>query len=172
MTDPKNMDYVAESGAVRNFEPWREGKIEETDEERLRRLEAEDEDVDPMKDLEAKMHDAQRDMAVADALDEIRANNAARNERAAAPGDITLAKDAAAEERERQDKEDTQAARLAFQRAVQSMTEEVIPESQEEAGQQDDVPMAPLPAAPVPSFKRSIKKKKDFKAALGIKKKV
>src|SRR5271168_1651757 len=50
-TDPKNMDYTAERGASRNFEPWREEKPEETEDERMARLE---EEANPMKDLEIK----------------------------------------------------------------------------------------------------------------------
>ncbi|ODV88695.1 hypothetical protein CANCADRAFT_12851, partial [Tortispora caseinolytica NRRL Y-17796] len=44
-TDPKNADYVAENGAVRNFEPWRDpAKETETDEQRLARLEKEEQE--------------------------------------------------------------------------------------------------------------------------------
>jgi hypothetical protein len=77
MTDPKNMDYTAEAGAQRNFEPWRENHIEEAD-EMLQRLEAEaaGTEAEAMQDLETKTMDAQRDVAVADPLDEICAVNA------------------------------------------------------------------------------------------------
>lgn len=52
--------------------------IEETDEERLQLLEAEaaGAEADAMQDLETKMLDAQRDVAVAHPLDKIRAVNA------------------------------------------------------------------------------------------------
>jgi hypothetical protein len=72
-TDPKNMDYTAERGASRNFEPWREEKVEETEEERFARLE---EEANPMKDLEIKQMDSKREMEVMDALDQVRASNA------------------------------------------------------------------------------------------------
>lgn len=72
-TDPKNMDYTAERGASRNFEPWREDKPEETEEERFARLE---EEANPMKDLEIKQMDSKREMEVMDALDQVRASNA------------------------------------------------------------------------------------------------
>ena len=72
-TDPKNMDYTAERGASRNFEPWREEKPEETEEERFARLE---EEANPMKDLEIKQMDSKREMEVMDALDQVRASNA------------------------------------------------------------------------------------------------
>jgi Saf4/Yju2 protein len=176
-TDPKNMDYEAESGAVRNFEPWREGHVEETDEQRLRRLEEEagdiEEEVDPMRDMEQKLQEAQREMAVADALDEIRASNA-RHERTAAADKTEAqagAKDEKDSERERQEKEDEAAAKEAFRRAREAASA---------AAEQDEVmevtvkPVEQKPEAasqPVPVFKRTIKPKKNLSAALGIKKK-
>ncbi|KAK0334438.1 Pre-mRNA-splicing factor cwf16, partial [Friedmanniomyces endolithicus] len=48
-TDPKHMDYECERGAKRNFEVWRERVLgEETDEERLDRLEREESERDKM----------------------------------------------------------------------------------------------------------------------------
>ncbi|KAF2672558.1 DUF572-domain-containing protein [Microthyrium microscopicum] len=164
MTDPKNMDYVAEAGAKRNFEPWRENHVEETDEERLRRLEAEEVEVDPMQDLEAKMHDAQEDMQVADALDEIRAANM-RHLKAAEGGEVTVAPDAVDEERERQEADDAEAARLAFQKVGAAEPLEDLQSVQEVAEPAEVIPIITT------SFKRTFKKKKDFGAALGLKKK-
>ncbi|KAF8925442.1 DUF572-domain-containing protein [Dissophora ornata] len=69
-TDPANTDYVAENGAQRNFEPWRdEGgeKAAERDEE---------EENNPMKALENRTQDSKREMEIMDALDEIRTRNA------------------------------------------------------------------------------------------------
>ncbi|KAK8135450.1 hypothetical protein PG984_003390 [Apiospora sp. TS-2023a] len=77
-TDPRVNDYVCERGAKRNTEPWRPLK-EETDEERLDRLEKEEEERNAMEELEAKTVDAKREMAVADMLDEIRTSNARRD---------------------------------------------------------------------------------------------
>jgi Saf4/Yju2 protein len=166
ITDPKNMDYIAESGAQRNFELWREGHVEETDEERLQRLEAEEADIDPMKDLEAKMVDAQKEMAVSDALDEIRAANA-RNEKAAETGEMAVVEEVKDDALERQEAEDTEAARRAFQdlsgekvrRLSLEPEREVVPE------------MDNLTLGQVPVFKRVVKPKKNFSALLGIKKK-
>lgn len=80
-----------ERGAKRNTEPWRAtgADPDETTEQRLDRLEREeaeaagnaDDETDAMAELEAKLADARRDMAVADALDEVRRRNA-RIERA------------------------------------------------------------------------------------------
>jgi hypothetical protein len=155
MTDPKNMDYVAESGAVRNFEPWRENHVEETDEQRLQRLEEEEQDLDPMKDLEAKMHDAQRDMAVADALDEIRATNA-RNEMAVNSAEVVVVEDVRDEAREKAEEEDAKAAKAAFSTLS-------APEPIETSDS--------IATPPVPSFKKTAKARKNFSALLGIKKK-
>ncbi|KAI8975331.1 CWC16 protein [Mycotypha africana] len=69
-TDPKNTDYVAENGASRNFEPWREEKESESEEE----------ENDPMQSLENRTLDSKREMDIMDALDEIRTRNA-RSER-------------------------------------------------------------------------------------------
>src|SRR5436190_7185526 len=125
-TDPKNMDYVCERGAKRNFEPWREAKgaeVNETEEETLDRLEREEgEEVekverDKMAELEEKMMDSKREMAVADALDEIRTRNA-RIERGEKGGGEELAlmrsKLEADEARARAEMEDEEAARRAF----------------------------------------------------------
>ncbi|QRW00210.1 coiled-coil domain-containing protein [Ceratobasidium sp. AG-Ba] len=76
-TDPKNTDYVAEHGAQRNFEPWREESAVE-EEDRLARLE--EEENNPMKALENRTTDSKREMDILDALQDIRARNA-RNER-------------------------------------------------------------------------------------------
>jgi DNA-directed RNA polymerase subunit RPC12/RpoP len=57
-TNPQNSDYVIESGATRNFEPWR-AEEEEIDEIRKKR-EAE-EIGDAMKSLENRTLDSKRD---------------------------------------------------------------------------------------------------------------
>ncbi|CAH9105470.1 unnamed protein product [Cuscuta epithymum] len=68
-TDPKNSDYVVESGATRNFEPWRD-KDEEMDKEKQKR-EAE-EMGDAMKSLENRTLDSKREMDILAALDEMK----------------------------------------------------------------------------------------------------
>lgn len=83
-TDPKNTDYVAEHGAVRNFEPWREERITGEEEKKAKE---EEEENNPMKALENRTMDSKREMDILDALDEIRTRNA-RNERVDA--DIVL----------------------------------------------------------------------------------
>lgn len=68
-TDPQNSDYVVESGATRNFEPWR-AEDEETDEMKKKR-EAE-EMGDAMKSLENRTLDSKREMDILAALDEMK----------------------------------------------------------------------------------------------------
>ncbi|KAK3679926.1 Pre-mRNA-splicing factor cwf16 [Recurvomyces mirabilis] len=118
-TDPKNMDYTCERGARRNFEVWREAKLnEETEEERLDRLEKEEQERDVMKELEKKTDDARTEMAIADALDNVRMRNAMRER----VGGVENALASGAEvgqgekdlERERLEREDGEAARVAF----------------------------------------------------------
>ncbi|KAK6498796.1 hypothetical protein TWF481_011369 [Arthrobotrys musiformis] len=188
-TDPKNMDYECEKGAVRNFEPWRDQKaIEETEEERLNRLEEQiqvEEDENAMARLETKTLDSKREMAIADALDEIRTRNA-RVERAdggAALDALLTIKESRDEEAERLDKEDEDAARKAFQTSdgehVRRIVEDEATGSSSSSAQpskglitfseeKDSVAVA---TAEIPSFKRQVKKKKDLAGALGLKKK-
>jgi hypothetical protein len=71
-TDPKNGDYVAEHGAARNFEPWRETAAEE---EAALKERVEEEKGDAMKALENRTLDSKREMDILDALDEIKAIN-------------------------------------------------------------------------------------------------
>ncbi|GAU39941.1 hypothetical protein TSUD_149510 [Trifolium subterraneum] len=68
-TDPQNSDYVVESGAARNFEPWR-AEDKETDEMKKKR-EAE-EMGDAMKSLENRTLDSKREMDILAALDEMK----------------------------------------------------------------------------------------------------
>lgn len=68
-TDPQNSDYVVESGAARNFEPWREEE-EALDNEKKKR-DAE-EMGDAMKSLENRALDSKRDMDILAALEEMR----------------------------------------------------------------------------------------------------
>lgn len=163
-TDPKHNDYTCEKGAKRNFEPWREAKLaEETEEELMDRLEREENERDAMVDLEKKTMDAKTEMQIADALDEVRTRNAAR-ERADLDGvaaGVAAVQEERDLERERQEREDEEAARRAFQ----SGTGEKVQRIEEEAEE------TKIATPPVPAFTRQPKKKKDFAAGLGIKKK-
>ncbi|KAH8603163.1 CWC16 protein [Bisporella sp. PMI_857] len=177
LTDPKNMDYECERGAKRNTEPWRMngGGKQETDEERLDRLEREEEEKNAMEELETKTLDAKREMAVADALDEIRTRNA-RNARMENNGTDTTAtvRESIDKEKAQQDHEDEMAARLAFMRHQEAL-EEII-EDDHDGGMSETSNAAPLSKEaamemPPPSFKRIVKKKKIAGSLLGVKKK-
>ncbi len=182
------MDYTCEAGAKRNFEIWRQkdpddkGELE-TEEERLERLEMEEEERGAMANLETKVLDAKREMEIADALDEIRTRNA-RNERARGK-EIEIAEKDEWErsEKDRIEREDEEAARRAFMtedgaRIVRTIGEEAnggLPISGSAEGgappREGTKVDATMMMPPPPTFKREIKKKKNFSAALGIKKK-
>eukprot|EP00347_Sterkiella_histriomuscorum_P019157 403342728 len=70
-TDPKNHDYVAEHGATRNYEPWRDIQHAENVLKAKRQLE----DDDAMKNLENRTYDSKREMDVLDALEEVKQMN-------------------------------------------------------------------------------------------------
>ena len=68
-TDPQNSDYIVESGATRNFEPWREE--DEVSEKEKHKRNAE-EMGDAMKSLENRTLDSKREMDILAALDEMK----------------------------------------------------------------------------------------------------
>jgi hypothetical protein len=72
-TDPENSDYVVESGASRNYEPW---KGEETANELKERERREAEEGDEMKKLENKTKASKREMDLNAALDEMKSLSA------------------------------------------------------------------------------------------------
>lgn len=179
------MDYECEKGAKRNFEPWRDakdGKYNETQEETLDRLEREENEEqeqlerDKMAELEDKMQDSKREMAIADALDEIRTRNA-RIQRNEAKGDETaleFVRDEQDSAQTLQEKEDEEAARRAFMTAsgerVKRIVEEeepVVPAPQPESSKS----AAAMPPPSSTSFARVKKAKKPGVTSLGIKKK-
>mmetsp|Transcript_21464 Transcript_21464/g.72218 ORF Transcript_21464/g.72218 Transcript_21464/m.72218 type:complete len:346 (-) Transcript_21464:178-1215(-) len=77
-TDPKNEDYEVESGATRNYEPWRdrEEKVEAEHEQR-----AAADETDAMTRLENRTKDSKLEMDILDTLDELRTMSQ-RNNRA------------------------------------------------------------------------------------------
>lgn len=72
LTDPKNADYEMESGGTRNYEVYKDK--EKTEESSAMEKEKE-EKIDPMKALENRVLDSQREMADLDNLEEIKAMN-------------------------------------------------------------------------------------------------
>lgn len=186
------MDYTCEKGAKRNFEPWRsegsEANQMETEEEMLDRLEAEEAaQGGAMEQLEAKVVDAKREMDIADALDEIRTRNA-RIQRAEGKGEVGVALEIAEEKREaveaekrRTEMEDAAEAKRAFARGIEVDEDDPAVTSKsarrEESSIHDsktsaeDAKRSATSDMPPPTFKKIVKKKKDFAAVLGIKKK-
>jgi hypothetical protein len=73
LTDPKNADYEMESGGTRNYEITKDRKGIQEDAAELEEKEAKE---DPLKALETRVLDSQREMADLDNLEEIRAMNA------------------------------------------------------------------------------------------------
>jgi hypothetical protein len=72
-TDPEHSDYTVERGASRNFEPWKQS----TKEELLQKQKKEREEVgDAMKALENRTQQSKNDMAIQDAIEEVRERNA------------------------------------------------------------------------------------------------
>ncbi|KAI1295233.1 hypothetical protein EDD11_007896 [Mortierella claussenii] len=113
-TDPANTDYVAENGAQRNFEPWRdeEGGKDKTAAER-----EEEEENNPMKALENRTQDSKREMEIMDALDEIRTRNAL-NERLDADSVLNklvgTEQDIISRKQQEEDEEDEKLAKAVF----------------------------------------------------------
>lgn len=168
------MDYTCEKGAIRNFEPWRDhSEKEETEEERLNRLE-EEENESAMAKLETKTLDSKREMQIADALDEIRTRNA-RNERVDQEDVLeTLleVKDESQLEREKQNREDEEAARRAFRTDEDKFVRRVVDGAGETSVQAGSPPATEAKKVEILSFKKTVKRKRDLGATLGIKKKV
>jgi hypothetical protein len=72
LTDPKNADYEMESGGTRNYEVY---KDEDKKEESAAAEQEQAEKEDPMKALENRVLDSQKEMADMDNLEEIKAMN-------------------------------------------------------------------------------------------------
>ncbi|KAG0343247.1 hypothetical protein BG000_004185 [Podila horticola] len=110
-TDPANTDYVAEHGAQRNFEPWRDEKSDIAAERE------EEEENNPMKALENRTQDSKREMEIMDALDEIRTRNAV-NERVDADQLLTklvgTEEEIAVKKQQQEDEEDDRLAKAVF----------------------------------------------------------
>lgn len=68
-TDPQNSDYIVESGATRNFEPWR---AEDEVADKMKEKREAEEVGDAMKSLENRTLDSKREMDILAALDEMK----------------------------------------------------------------------------------------------------
>ncbi|KAG9298427.1 hypothetical protein G9A89_008691 [Geosiphon pyriformis] len=170
-TDPKNTDYIAEHGASRNFEPWREERIAGEEKQLKKELEEEN---NPMKALENRTLDSKREMDILDALDEIRTRNA-RNERvdAGALLDKLVEEDELQEKTEEElvEEEDTKVAKAIFRDSVGISVRRAIQEQEPEL---DQLLSEEARSLSLPDFSTPIVKKRkilDFDTNLGIKKK-
>lgn len=74
-TDLRNQDYVAEHGAVRNFDPLLEEKLLNREAEQAKK---EDEEMDPLKALENQTKASRRETDMLNSLDALRTESAKR----------------------------------------------------------------------------------------------
>ena len=75
-TDPKNNDYVAEFGASRNHEPWKDMLLAEEEYKAMKKQEMKE---DVMKSLEYRTYDSKREMDILDAMDQVKTLNRREN---------------------------------------------------------------------------------------------
>ncbi|XP_022923549.1 coiled-coil domain-containing protein 94 homolog [Cucurbita moschata] len=101
-TDPKNSDYTVESGATRNFEPWRDE--DEASEKEKHKRNAE-EMGDPMKSLENRTLDSKREMDILAALDEMKSMKS-RHATVSIDSMLTALQQTAAEKEKKLEEED------------------------------------------------------------------
>ena len=156
-TDPKNTDYVAEHGASRNFEPWRDEKAEEED--RLAKLE--EEENNPMKALENRQQDSKREMDILDALQDIRARNA-RQERVGQASASELLERLGMEEiedeedrkRREEEEEDERLVREVFSKVSTTGPSGSASASGSKSDDSPDTPDTPEPPAKAITIKR------------------
>ena len=183
----RNTDYVAEHGAARNFEPWRD-TANDPEEDKLARME--EEENNPMAALENKAVDSKREMDILDALQELKTRNA-RLERAGkeAPekfldrvsagvevGDRELTKKLTEfeAERKRQEQEDEDEVRKVFGRAFMdgvpdielddggaSSSEDGSEPTTPRDGDDDSAPVASGSGASAKAKEASVKRKLD-----------
>ncbi|KAF2320969.1 hypothetical protein GH714_032265 [Hevea brasiliensis] len=129
-TDPQNSDYVIESGATRNFEPWR-AEDEEADKERRKRN-AEEMD-DAMKSLENQTLDSKREMAILAALDEMKSMKS-RHATVSVDAMLEALQKTAAEKEKKVEEEDEALVKSIFERR----SKEVIRRIPDEYSDDDD----------------------------------
>lgn len=166
-TDPANTDYVAEHGAQRNFEPWRDEKGDIAAER------VEEEENNPMKALENRTQDSKREMEIMDALDEIRTRNAV-NERVDA--DQLLSKLVGTEEeialkkQQQEDEEDDRLAKAMFH----DVDGETVKRLRDDLDETDEITPAQIAMAKfatplsLPDFSAPLAKKRKQGGSLGL----
>merc|ERR1719409_763808 len=142
-TDPKNQDYVCESGATRNFESWRQ---QDEAEEKFEGERKEAAEANAMSALESKTLDSKIEMDILDALDEIKAYNERheRVDRAELGSAQKPAEEMSAKERDEM---------AAFKRAQAARAVDAKPPPPLQGSSSDEAVPAPPPvlAAPEPA---------------------
>eukprot|EP01023_Acetabularia_acetabulum_P064232 TRINITY_DN8251_c0_g2_i1.p1 TRINITY_DN8251_c0_g2~~TRINITY_DN8251_c0_g2_i1.p1 ORF type:complete len:276 (-),score=40.30 TRINITY_DN8251_c0_g2_i1:257-1024(-) len=76
-TDPRNSDYSVESGATRNYEPWKE---QEELAKELQKKKQKEEEGNAMKALENRTFDSKKEMDIMASLDEMKSHNIKMNQ--------------------------------------------------------------------------------------------
>ena len=124
------------------------------------RLEREESGRNALEELEMKTADAKQEMAVADALDEIRTRNV-KNERVKVGLEVSVGKESLDEERKIQEREDEEAARMAFARRTDELevVEDLDPVVGDGNAEEQHIPS---------DRTRTARRKRDHGAALGI----
>ncbi|KAG0348522.1 hypothetical protein BG004_004938 [Podila humilis] len=166
-TDPANSDYVAEHGAIRNFEPWRDEKGAIAAEREV------EEENNPMKALENRTQDSKREMEIMDALDEIRTRNAViervdadqlLNKMVGTEDEIAL------KQQQQEDEEDERLAKAVFQDtdgdSVKRLRDD-LDEGQELTAAQIAMTKFTSPLS-LPDFSAPLAKKKKLGGSLGL----
>ncbi|XP_022761492.1 coiled-coil domain-containing protein 94 homolog isoform X2 [Durio zibethinus] len=128
-TDPQNSDYVVESGATRNFEPWR-AEDEEAEKERQKR---ESEEMgDAMKSLENRTLDSKREMDILAALDEMKSMKS-RHATVSVDAMLEVLQRTAAEKEKKIEEEDEALVKSIFQpkEIVRRISDEVFDDNED-----------------------------------------
>ncbi|KAL4596123.1 hypothetical protein ACB092_12G141500 [Castanea dentata] len=134
-TDPQNSDYIVESGATRNFEPWREE--DEVSEANKQQREAE-EMGDAMRSLENRTLDSKREMDIIAALDEMKSMKS-RHATVSVDAMLEALQRTAVEKEKKLEEEDEALIKSIFQSSKQDYVRRIRDEDLD-----DDEDMIPL----------------------------
>ncbi|CAI0440825.1 unnamed protein product [Linum tenue] len=111
-TDPQNSDYVMESGATRNFEPWR---AEDEEVDGVKRKREAEEMGDAMKALENRTLDSKQEMDILATLDEVKSLKS-RQAMVSVDAMLEALQRTAADKEKRLEEEDEKLIRSIFQK--------------------------------------------------------
>ncbi|XP_002960592.2 coiled-coil domain-containing protein 94 homolog [Selaginella moellendorffii] len=151
VTDPQNSDYVMESGAKRNFEPWREQDEAMENAKKQREI---DEMGDAMKALENKTVDSKQEMDIMAALDEMKSMRARHAQVDTAAMLEVLQRTAAANMQKRIDEEDEEILRSVVFRNSEGYVKRLMDDEdddEDEPRKKQNVETNPVPKPPLPA---------------------